>query len=364
MNKKLAYLSSAPLLALLLSSPATVLAETWAERTTISGVLSTVYSQTGEEAYFDGNEGSGINKDGGFKGTKLGITINSQVTDDLKISMLLMSAADHDNYLTGLDWGFASFSLTDEFTARVGRIKLPVGLVNEYVEVGVAYPWISPPQLIYSKVSSGPQATRESYSGGSMIWEGDFDDWMLSGDLFFGQVNLGDIIVNGMTGATIRANWDDIIELQASSYQGKMSTSVTTTPTSLMDEKVHSAMLIGLKADWNDIVLYTEAASVKMDVTLNGNNIGDSDSWYATLGYRMGDFLPHITRQEWERDNGNNQKISTLGVTYALSDSTVIKLEQSRIEIDNLSASNTGLFNVAPENDTVNLTRVAVEVVF
>ena len=377
MNKKLVYLSCVPLLGLTLSSPAAQAAG-WTERTDISGFYSVRYSVTDEKAYLHGNRDTGINSDGSFQGTKLGLTISSQVTDDINVAMLLMSAAadDGESFNTHVDWAFASFRLNDDFSLRAGKLKFPVGLVNEYVDVGAAYPWINAPILIYSDEASGPQATREAYTGTSLLWEsyvGD-SDWQVGADLFFGQVALEGMTVKGVLGATLRANWDDVVELQASSYSGDMHTDPAGGMMMMaMNEKEHSATLVGLKVDWHNIIAYVEAASVEMDFSMNNRNVGNSDAWYATLGYRIGKFLPHITRQDWERDNGANHQISTLGVAYSLTDSVVLKAEQSRITTNNfamqtpMNSNSVGLFDVtdaALSDGATDMTSIAVDIVF
>ena len=361
MNRKLICLSSLSLFGLALTSPGALAAD-WVERTDISGFYSARYSLTDEKAYFNGDRDTGINSDGSFQGTKLGLMISSQVNDDLSVAMLLMSADDHENFSTHVDWAFASFRLNDEFTLRTGKVKFPVGLVNEYVDVGATYPWIDAPLLLYSNEIAGPQATREAYTGASLLWEEEFGDWSLGSDLFFGQVDLDQMSVKGTLGVTARANWDDTIEFQASTYQGEMNSDPAGSM-GMMNEKDHSATLFGVKLDWNNIVAYAEAAQVKMDVVMMGKKTGDSDSWYATLGYRIGKLLPHITRQEWERGNGNNQQISTLGAAYNLTDTMVLKVEQSRIELDNFT-NQTGLFSESPADGSVDMTSIAIDIIF
>ncbi len=361
MNRKSACIVSVAVLGTVLLSPV-ALAVNWTERTNISGFYSSRYSITDEKAYFHGDSDTGINEDGSFQGTKLGLTVTSQINDDLSVAMLLMSADDHEAYSTHVDWAFASFRLSDQFTLRTGKIKFPVGLVNEYVDVGVTYPWINAPVLLYSEETAGAQATREAYTGASLLWEGDIGDWSLGGDLFFGQVDLEGMTVKGTLGVTARATWDDTVELQASAYEGEMITEPGSA-LAMMNEKSHSARLVGIKVDWNDIVAYVEAAKVEMDVIMMGKRTGDSDAWYATLGYRMGKFLPHVTRQDWERGNGANHQISSLGLAYNLTDSVVLKAEQSRIETDDF-ATQQGLFESAPSSGSTDMTSIAVDIIF
>ncbi len=369
-NRKNIVLAGGLMSLFLLSSA--VMAEGWTDRTSISGFYSARYSIADKQAYFHGDSDTGINKEGSFQGTKMGLTVTSRVSNKLSVAMLLMSADDHEGYSVHADWAFASFSLSDTFTLRVGKLKFPVGLVNEYVDVGAAYPWISAPILLYTDESAGAQATREAYTGGSLLWEGSFDDWTLGGDLFGGQVDLEGMSVKTLVGATLRANWDDMIEFQASAYKGEMHTAsgegmsdmnAMSNMMAAMNEKQHSAKLIGVKVDWNNIVAYAELAKVTMDVTMMGEKIGDSIAWYTTLGYRVGKFLPHITRQDWERDNGSNHQISTAGLSYSLSDSTVLKAEWSIIKTDNY-ATNPGLYTGTLSGDSTNLASVSVDVIF
>ncbi len=364
MNSKLTILGKVTILGLVLSG-STALAVDWTERTDVSGFFTTRYSLTDEAAYFHGDRDSGINEKGSFQGTKLGLTIRSQINDDLSVAMLLMSSASENDYNTHVDWAFASYTLSEAFTLRAGKIKFPVGLVNEYVDVGITYPWISAPLLLYSNEQAGAQATREAYTGASLLWSEEVGDWTLGSDLFFGQVDLEGMAVKGVLGLTVRANWDDTVELQASAYEGEMNTDPDgMAMMAMMNEKTHGAKLIGIKVDWNNIIAYAEAAQVTMDVSnMMGKKIGDSDVWYATLGYRIGQFLPHFTRQEWDRDNGNNHTISTLGLAYTLSSSVVIKVEQSQIETDNF-ATQAGLFNIMPTDGSTNLTSLAVDIIF
>ena len=219
------------------------------------------------------------------------------MNEDLTVEMLLMSADGHEKYSTHVDWAFASFRLTDDFTLRTGKIKFPVGLVNEYVDVGVTYPWIRAPLLLYSEETVGPQAAREAYTGASLLWEVEVGDWSLGSDLFFGQVDLEGMTVKGTLGVTLRANWDDTVEFQASTYQGNMKTDPAG-PMAVINEKAHSAKLVGAKLDWNDVVAYAEVAKVEMDVTAGGQRIGDSDAWYVTLGYRLARIIHEHRKQK------------------------------------------------------------------
>lgn len=342
-------------------------AESWTDRTALNGFLSTHFHATDDPLYFRSTRAdNGINKDGSFYGTKLGLNITSHVTDQMTVATQLFSAIQEDNYHTHLDWAFVRFNLSDAFAVRTGKIKYPVGIVNEYIEVGVSYPWIQAPLAIYSESSSGPQATRESYTGADVLWNSSSGDWTFGADLFGGQVDLTGMTIKKMLGLTARADWNDAVLVQASHYTGEMAPDDPTIGMGpMMDGKSHSATVAGVKMDWHNIVAYAESAKVKMDVKMGGATPMNSDSWYATLGYRiMGRFLPHYTHQKWDQDSGNGQEISTIGLNYSVSTNAVVKLEYSNIKTDG-----TGLFvdnagNPTAPADDVKMTSVALDVVF
>jgi len=343
-------------------------AENWTDRTMFNGFMSTHFSSTDSPLYFEASRpDNGINEDGSFYGTKLGLNFTSHVNQQMTVAAQLFSAIQEDNYQTHLDWAFTRFDLSDVFAVRAGKIKYPVGIVNEYVDVGVSYPWIQPPIAIYSESPSGPQATREAYTGADVLWNQGTGDWTFGTDLFAGQVDLTGMTIKKMIGLTARADWNDAIMVQASYYTGDMAPDDPTTPMGMMmDGKSHSAAVAGVKVDWHNVVAYAESAKVKMDVTMMGINPNNSDSWYATLGYRiMGRFLPHYTHQKWDQDSGNGHEISTIGLNYSVSTNAVVKLEYSNIKTDGtgLFVDATGAAPATPVDD-VKMTSVALDVVF
>ncbi len=345
----------------LLLACSTSWAESWVDRTRLDGFFSARYSITNEKALWQGglNE-SGINEDGSFYGTKLGLDITSRVSDRLTVATQLFAPIQENGYDLHVDWAFATFNLTEQLDLRAGKIKYPVGIVNEYVEVGVTYPWIQAPVVIYSESMASAQATRESYTGASLLWTRNVDDWSWSVDFFGGQVDLENMTIKEMVGVTGRANWDDTVIFQLSAYQGDMKTDLNNMMMAPMNNARHASVVGGVKIDWNDWIVYAEGAQVQMDFKdMMGVSAGDSDSWYATVGHRFGKWLPHLTYQDWDRDNGNGHQISTLGLNYNISSKLVVKGEVSKIDTDG-----DGLFESTPSDDSTRMFSVAVDMVF
>ncbi len=160
-----------------------------------------------------------------------------------------------------VDGAFTDLSL------RTGKIKFPVGLVNEYSSLGYAMPWITAPVVIYSELGppNGPQMTRKGYTGASLLSNTSAGDWTLGADLFAGEIALEGTNVREMSGLSLTADWDDTMQLQLSGYEGTMRIADPMTPMMIMMNGVkHSGLQFGIKADRNDIIVYTEHVNITM----------------------------------------------------------------------------------------------------
>jgi len=344
---------------LLQAYPGVSFAEDWFNRIRFSGFASSIYRVTDEAEPFNGDlVKSGIDENGSFQGTRIALNFNAAATERVALASQLVSSKGADNYSVRIDWGFIGIVLNDEFTIRAGKIKYPVGLINEYIDVGYTYPWISPPPLFYTEELAGPQVTREAFTGASLNFNRYPGDWAFEVIAFGGEVSLSNIMrIRELMGLTVSATWDDSITVMASTYVGEMESTIM----AAMDGRDHQASTVGLNIDWNNIIFYGEYGNVDMDDFLTGK----AETWYTSLGYRIGDFTPHITYQSLEKAKSTaspqDQDITTVGLRYELTYNTALKVEYSRIS----TAQGIGLFdNSAPLDDSVNMFGAAIDIVF
>ena len=352
-KSKLACVMTGLFAASLCSSPA--LAENWADRINMTGFMSAKYQKINENEFFNGDIDTGIGKDGSFRGTMLGLNINTAIDDRVSLAAQFLATQEDNDYATHLDWGFVAISMTDEIKLRAGKIKFPTGVVNEYVSVGNAYPWITPPMLFYTEEASGPNNTREAYTGASGLWEYSSGDMNMNADVFGGEIKLEAMHVHNLTGVKFHVDWNEEINFQASYYKGIMRDTLNTA----MEGLSHTNYALGMRLDWNNIIGYAEWADTNMELkALNGN------SWYTTLGYQIGNWLPHLTYQYFEKGKDSTspqeQTLSTVGLRYDLSDAADLKFEYSVIKTE----QGKGLFATTPVDDSINMFGVAIDVVF
>jgi len=336
-------------------------AASWADRISIGGFASTNYSRTDSEIPFNGPENIGHDDKGSWSGTRVGLNINAAINKRFRFASQLYSSKA-ENFALHINWAFGDLTLTDELNLRTGKIKFPVGLINEYSDVGYAMPWIKAPAAIYSELGApnGPQMTRESYTGASLLGNFSAGDWTLGADLFGGEVALEGSNVRELGGLSLTADWDDIALFQVSGYQGTMR-GTGTIMGGAMEGVKHKGLLYGVKADWNDIIFYAERG----DITMGDIAMMKATSWYATIGYRFGKLLPHLTYQSYEQGKGSMQEgqqhIATLGLRWDFMPSVAFKTELSQIKTD----KGVGLFlPTSTPADSVNMISFGLDTVF
>ena len=334
------------------------LAEDWADRIELGGFASANFHVTDEAQSFNGPENVGYDKQGSFNGTRYALNIRSFVNDRLSFRAQFFVAKEED-YVVHMDWFFGSLAVNDNLELRGGLIKFPVGLVNEYVDVGYSYLWLRAPAVIYSELGppNGPQLVREAYTGGSILWNQSLGDWTLGADVFGGEVALEGATVRKSLGVTLRADWSDTVQFQFSTYEGTMMGVEQTDMANMMEGAKHRAILVGVKADWNNVIFYAE----KGDVSMGDMKAMKGSNWYATLGYSLGDFTPHLTYQSLNQGEGEDkQAITTVGVRWDAMSNIAFKAEFSRIKTD----AGVGLFQAGSPGSSVNMVGLGADLVF
>ncbi len=330
----------------------------WTNRISIGGFASTNYNRTDSEIPFNGEENIGLDDKGSWSGTRMGLNVNARINKRFRFASQIFASKAEDFDLH-VDWAFGDLALTDELNLRAGKIKFPVGLVNEYTEVGYAMPWIKAPAVIYTELGApnGPQMTRESYTGASLLGNLSAGDWTLGADLYGGEINLEGSNVRKLGGLSLTADWDDAILFKATAYQGTMHG----TAIPAMEGAKHKALLYGVKADWNNIIFYAEHGNI----TMSNLATMKATSWYTTVGYQMGKLLPHLTYQSYEQGKGSTeedqQNIVTLGLRWDFMPSAAFKAELSQINTD----KGVGLFpQGSTPPGTVNMIGFGLDTVF
>lgn len=296
------------------------------------------YLQTGVEPLYI----SFIQKRPTFnKDSDVGLQFTKFLNDDVSFTVQLLAKMAFDDWDVNASWAFLKYEPNDHWQFRVGRIRTNPFMLSDYTDVAYAYPWIRPPQEVYSLVPS----QYSNFAGADVKFKFQICERELSFTIFYGQTTSYlsfpiDPPVT-LTFDTIDTWLDDLVSMNLkfgnevfSVRAGYESTRVTLYPNAgtvmqglndFMNEQVvgfpfgiqflhpgttpgpllgpeyinyfdgynYRATFAGLgyQFDWCNIVSMGEVVKRGSQTPIEANAIG----WYLMGGYRVKQLLPMIT---------------------------------------------------------------------
>jgi hypothetical protein len=380
-----------------------------------------------ENVYISSLGDRGITEDLTFEtDTRFGLQISSDVSENMSVVAQLLGTGTNSNFDAIVEWAYVDWEFADWISLRAGKVKQPVYLVNDYVEVGYAYPWIRPPVEVY--YLNNPLNT---VNGAELLLAFPVGPGTLSFQPYIGS-NRDDI---PNTGGAAYFEAENIVGIDvkysgrgytvhASNFQCDVNTfgGLTNVPTAfgfdvdvdLNGQGKCDVTSAGLTFDVANVVVYAEWQERTTTDKLS-RPFGDQDAWYATLGYRIGKWLPHLTYAtiDGKASTYSPEAVScgeaagcdltpvgnpvtvpggtplfnfpiavqtsiTAGLRYEVNDSAALKFEYAVVDVENdpneLASTNNplgvnyGLFNtdftLAPPKDKVGIASIALDVIF
>lgn len=339
-----------------------------------------------------------VSQDGNVENTvgftndsRLGIQISANVNPHISVTGQLLARAKDENSQFKADWAFFSYRASDELSIRGGKVKLPTFLTSDYIEVGYAYPWIRPPQEVYfanpiSTINGVDVLGRfqvgdstllvQPYFGVSRGEEAVVPQEFVTAPAPFGlglapgTIVRADFSADNLTGVNLSLG-SEVFTVRA----GYLKTKVNAPAFGVFEDEATFASA-GATLDWKNVVLYSEYFEREIEGRANGA-FPNQKGYYATVGYRFGSWLPHLTFAKLD-DNDNPttmgsgiplmQTSVTAGLRVELGAGAALKIEAQQVKPEEgtrglLVSDPNGPLSPDP-NDSIMIYSVAVDVVF
>ena len=271
--------------------------ESLADRMSVNGFF------TGKIGVADNKAGyNGYDNDVDFaEGSKLGLQGTFALTDQTKIVAQLV-ARGKDDWETEMEWAFLSHDFDNGFTGRVGRLRVPLYMYSDYLEVGYAQPWATPPSELYSIVPL------TSFDGGDLIYETDLGEASLTLQASYGHASrdagtaIGDVDYKNVAGASAQVGYEDWT-FRTTYYQTTLDSKKAGAILEFDKDKGYFAG-IGLGYDNGELLVVSEFAVSDVNGTY-----ADTESGYLTVGYRVGAFTPYVSYAFLKTTDDNERKV-------------------------------------------------------
>lgn len=324
------------------------------------------------------------------------LQFNADVTENMgAVAQVKADFSDRDQ-MVSLEWGYAFFDVNDDLRVIIGRYRPPIFLFSDYVDVGYAYPWITLPGPIYMH---SYMTNMDGLNVNYVLPLG--DDYQIAFTLFggTGQSTLDandDLPINfdnvagiemvlsndyfrlraGYDYALTTIDYDNMALLMAGGDTSLVSTfQIPAIQEELeLDRSVSQIISGGFDVEYMNVLLVGEYFA-----QIIGQSVFNRiDGWYATVGYRFGDFMPHYTYSRAtsgieEADTGNliadavidvartsqleNTINNTVGLRYEVNSMAAVKAEWT-------GTTNQDLHRYPNHQPYYNVYKIALNVIF
>lgn len=244
-----------------------------------------------------------------FDRNLLGLQVTGQVSEKISATAQLIARSEKDYEVTA-EWAYLTWQASDNGKVRAGRLRTPLYMYSDYLDVGYSYPWISAPNEVYYLPFNNVDGV-DYYVTGAL---GSFDT---SFQAYFGSFDSDFAFEDGTEGfaslrnqmgvaATFGKDWwnfraayhqadltVDIFSNELAALVGGLAASPFASKVAdvTIDEDKATFGQIGLNIDTGMFVAAAEHVEFEVKDTLLAKNVRD----YVMVGVRFGDFLFHVT---------------------------------------------------------------------
>lgn len=113
----------------------------------------------------------------------------ANISEDFSVTTQLMSRGA-DDFDIAVEWAYVQYQLNDSTSINAGKLRLPLYMYSDSIDVGYSYHWLRTPQSVY-------RAPFNNYTGVSVQHNAFVGDWMLSNQFIGGNVR-EDVLAAGV----------------------------------------------------------------------------------------------------------------------------------------------------------------------
>ena len=282
----------------------------------IHGYGNQNYLQTSDNSYL------GADKNGTWDNISLATIIVAKVDDKSKIWTQFHSNGKD----VRLDWSFVDYQVNNNLAARVGMIKVPMGIYNDILNAQ----FLQVTSMLPAMYQGGPSIVPEAYRGASVVYDYDLGGGRLSLDAYTGSVTTPDepetLKNHRLLGGRVTYKTPvDGLRFMASRYSSHQEDMLT------VKEAAKNAWILSADYVNNNWDLKAEYANLD-----NGLASTKTNTSYVQAGYSFTEkWAPYVrydyitTDETQSSDPSFYQKITTIGIGYKLNDSVGLRLENN-----------------------------------
>jgi hypothetical protein len=260
----------------------------------------------------------------------VGGQVSARITQGLSAVVQVIAEQDYDGtFRPHVEWANIKYQFTPDLSVRIGRFELPTFLFSDTRKVRYTYPWVRPPIEVYSLLPI------TASDGGGFSYRaslGDVTNTTQGSDV---QSNTPQPDNRGAAVARDSINFSNTTEyksltfrvsyqharLTISSLDGFLDTFKMFGPQGIAiaskyaaDNKPVTTEVVGASYDPGRWFLISEWGHARLNSFL-----GESTGWYASSGYRAGQFTPYLTYAHESAASNSDPGLTLTGLPPAVA---------------------------------------------
>jgi hypothetical protein len=300
------------------------------------GTLGFAHSDTDRAEYVIGNQMSGARDNFDWKtDSRFGVQATFSPAQWLSGTVqVLAEVRDSSEVTTQAEWAFLKLRPTSNLDVRAGKLQLPLFLISDTRNVGIANTWLRAPDAVYG------EAIFDTYVGGDITYTEPLGEFLLTGQVLGGSVNpatqlsqpgaadiftghrlLGYSLSADLRSVTVRAS---VVELQYNRY-------IIDAP---VEHGTYDFYDVGATYDYANLLVQGEFIELR-----TGDPDDNINGWYLMRGYHLPKWLPYVIYADNHKNRGANGAIPELnaatisvGVRYNVLQSVDIKAQFDHVK--------------------------------
>jgi len=259
----------------------------------------------------------------------IGGQISARITPELSAVVQVIAEQNYEGtYRPHVEWANLKYQFTPDLSVRIGRVELPTFLFSDTRKVGYTYPWVRPPVELYSLLPI------TASDGADFSYRANLGDISNTTQASYVQSNTPQPNNRGTAIARDSINISNTTEYKSltfrASYQharlsitaldGFLDTFQMFGPQGVAiadkynsDNKPVETEVIGASYDPGHWFVISEWGHARFNSFL-----GEDTSWYASGGYRAGQFTPYVTYAHESAASNSDPGLSLAGLPPAL----------------------------------------------
>jgi len=285
----------------------------------ISGFGSVAVGQSNNDVGYAGytDERYDVNQD-----TLAGVQLDININDKAKFTAQVVGNGRYDYDLT-LEMAYLSYSV-DSFTVRAGKLRAPLFMYSDYLDVGYAYPMLRPSTELYDNFAI------RSYTGIELLIPIEFEDSSLLIQPLVGTSSIaerdsttyGEVGLDDFFGAAVHWYVDDFtfrvsyVSAQTDYYNDDADSADPATAfagglaNSLIGDKHGQFTSLGSQYDDGSWIAMIEATDVRLE-----DEFTDVQSASGLIGYRFGAFMPYVMAN-WMKTIDDDEREASINSAF------------------------------------------------